>query len=147
MKNKIKIESLKTYTPKVLKDFNNLLSQLNIDIPKLSEEYVCEILKSTSTWIFVVRNNSGMIIGMATLVVFKALSGKRATLEDIVVDKDYRGQGLGKKLLQTTLSFARKEDISYIDLTSRPDRIEANDLYVSLKFEKRNTNAYRYIIK
>lgn len=147
MKNEITIEPLKTYTPGVLEDFNNLLSQLDTNIPKLSEKYIREILQSTNACVFVVRNNSGMIIGMITLVVFKALSGKRATLEDVVVDKDYRRQGLGKKLLETALSFIRKENISYIDLTSRPSRIEANNLYVSLGFEKRDTSVYRYIIK
>ena len=147
MKNEIVIEFLKTYTSEALEAFNRLLSQLNTDIPKLSEKYVLEILQSENTRIFVARNDDGMIIAMITLVMFKALSGKRAVLEDFVVDKDYRGQGLGKKLLHTTLSFAREENISYIDLTSRPSRIEANNLYSSLGFEKRGTNVYRYIIK
>lgn len=141
------IESLKTYKPEVLEDFNNLLFQLNPDIVALSGKDVRTILNSNNIYIFVVRNEKGKIIGMATLVVFKVLSGKRAIIEDVVVDKDYRGQGLGKKLLQKMLSFAQSENVSYIDLTSKPSRVEANSLYLSLGFEKRDTNVYRYIIK
>lgn len=144
---KITVESLKTCNFEVLDALNKLLSELDTDIPKLSEEYVRKILRSANTNIFVARNDSGLIIGMATLIVFKALSGRRATLEDIVVNKEYRGQGLGKKLLQTVMSFARKENISYIDLTSRPSRIAANNLYASSGFEKRDTNVYRFKIK
>lgn len=147
MKNEITIEFLKTYSPEVLENFNRLLSQLDSNIPKLEELYVREVLQTANTCIFVARKNNGVVVGMLTLIMFKALSSRRATMEDLVVDKDYRRQGLGTKLLETAISFARKKDIAYIDFTSRPSRIEANSLYLSLGFKKRDTNAYRYIIK
>lgn len=147
MKEKITIECLKTYAPEVLEAFNKLLFQLNIDIPERSEKFIREVLQTPNNRIFVARNIDDKIIAMITLVMFQALSGKRATLEDIVVDKEYRGQGIGRKLLETALDFACQEDVSYVDLTSRPNRIEANNLYSSLGFEKRDTNVFRYIIR
>lgn len=147
MENEITIQTLQTCTPQIAETFNKLLSQLNTDIPKRTKKYVQEILGAPNTWIFVALSVDGMIIGMTTLVIFKALSGRRANLEDLVVDKDYRRQGIGRKLLEAALAFAKEEDVGYIDLTSRPSRVEANNLYVSLGFKKRDTNIYRYIMK
>lgn len=147
MKNEIAITYIKTYSQEVLEAFNKLLPQLSLDIPTCTEEFLRKVLEHSNVWVFVARNTIDKeIIGMVTLVMLQVMSGKRATLEDLVVDKDYRGQGIGRQLLEATLDFARKENMSYIDLTSRPSRIEANELYTSLGFKKRDTNVYRYII-
>lgn len=148
MKNKITIERIQTFSIETLEAFNKLLSQLDTKIPKRTEEFVREVLESPSVLVFVARDiNNGTIIAMATLVIFHVLSGKRATIEDFVVDQAYRGRGIGRKLLQIILETARKEGISHLDLTSRSFRIAANNLYLSLGFKKRDTNAYRYIAK
>ena len=56
----------------------------------------------------------------------------------------YRGQGIGRTLLQRIIDFA-KNKLAPIDLhlTSMPSRVEANALYESLGFEKRDTNVYK----
>ena len=61
----------------------------------------------------------------------------------VIVDSSLRGQGLGRLLLEHVIDFARQE-LGNVDLhlTSRPERVAANELYRSLGFEKRETNAY-----
>lgn len=148
MKNEVTIECINTYSQQLLEACNKLLSQLNVDIPKRTEEFMRRLMQSSTAKVFVARDiDSGEIVAMTTLVIYQVLSGKRATIEDVVVDEEYRRKGIGKKLLEEVLAVAHKENVSYIDLTSRPSRIEANNLYQSLGFEKRDTNVYRYIIK
>jgi len=38
----------------------------------------------------------GEIIGLATLVIFHGLTGKRARIEDVVVSKEHRRRGVGR---------------------------------------------------
>ena len=61
-----------------------------------------------------------------------------------MVTAEYRGQGLGRALMQRIIDFAGSK-LSPIDLhlTSSPWREEANALYLDLGFEKRDTNVYK----
>ena len=64
--------------------------------------------------------------------------------KDVVVASAYRGQGIGRTLLQRIIDFAGSK-LSPIDLhlTSNPSRVEANALYQALGFEQRETNVYK----
>ena len=64
-------------------------------------------------------------------------------IEDVVVDKNHRGLGLGKRLLRFVHERAKELGVGSLILTSAPRRVEANGLYRSLGYELRDTNAYR----
>ncbi|MFO7673714.1 MAG: GNAT family N-acetyltransferase, partial [Lutibacter sp.] len=59
-------------------------------------------------------------------------------------DGSQRGKGYGKEIMLHAMRFAESMGAKSIDLTSRPFRIAANQLYIDLGFEKRDTNVYRY---
>ena len=90
----------------------------------------------------------GHIIGCASLCVYESPTGRKASIEDVVVNSVFRGQGIGKALMEHIIDFARRE-LAPIDihLTSRPHRIAANELYQSLGFERRETNVYRMMVR
>lgn len=50
-------------------------------------------------------------------------------IHDIFVDDDYRGNGIGKKLVQTVGEFAEKKNCGEITLEVRKDNLNARDLY------------------
>jgi ribosomal protein S18 acetylase RimI-like enzyme len=76
--------------------------------------------------------------------VFQLPSGPRASIEDVVVDADVRGTGVGAQLTHRALQIAREKGVLAVDLTSRPSREAANALYVKVGFKRRETNVYRY---
>ena len=84
------------------------------------------------------------ILGTMTLVVFRIPTGVRAWVEDVVVDQEARGQGIGEKLIRTAIDRAITEGAKTIDLTSRPSRVEAHRLYKRCGFEMRETCVFRY---
>jgi ribosomal protein S18 acetylase RimI-like enzyme len=84
------------------------------------------------------------VVGMLALVIFRIPSGVRAWVEDVVVDTESRGRGVGEALTKAALDLARKEGVRTVDLTSRPSREVANRLYQRLGFKLRETNFYRY---
>jgi ribosomal protein S18 acetylase RimI-like enzyme len=81
-----------------------------------------------------------------TLVVFPIPTRVRAWIEDVVVDGDARGRGVGEALNRRALDLARSLGAKTVDLTSRPSREAANRLYQRIGFEPRETNVYRYTL-
>ena len=84
---------------------------------------------------------------MLTLAVFRIPTGVRAWIEDVVVDEDSRGQGIGERLVQAAIERAKTAGAITVDLTSRPSREAANRLYRRCGFVQRETNIYRLSIE
>jgi GNAT superfamily N-acetyltransferase len=75
--------------------------------------------------VFVLRRN-GAIVGMINLLftISTAEGGFVILLEDLVVQKQYQGQGYGDKLLEHAIDFAKKKNFLRITLlTDRPENV------------------------
>jgi len=120
---------------------NELMLQLNPASSELDFAVVQKVMESG--FIFIARDRSGLIIGMASLIPARKLFAYFGSVEDVIVDEKSRGLGLGKLLTKTIIEKARELRMKYLDLTSSPERELANKLYQSVGFEKRNTNVYR----
>jgi ribosomal protein S18 acetylase RimI-like enzyme len=92
----------------------------------------------------IVMEDGGRVIGFGCLT-FRLVPTKRyiGTLEDIVIDKDYCGKGLGRMLVDELILIAKKFGIKQIDLTSNPSRVAARKLYVSMGFSLVETDVFR----
>ena len=132
-----------TLTGSQIADLMGLMKELNAEIP-VTPQMQQRAVASPGTRIFVAENDEKHIIGCATLCVFESPTGRKASVEDVVVLPAYRGQGIGSTLMQRIIDFA-KNKLAPIDLrlTSNPSRTEANALYQALGFQKRDTNVYR----
>ena len=140
--NTMRYLELCTLTGSQIEDLLGLMKELNAEIPVNAQQQQRSVA-SPGTRIFVAENDEKHIIGCATLCVFESPTGRKASVEDVVVLPAYRGQGIGRTLLQRIIDFAGTK-LSPIDLrlTSNPARTEANALYLALGFEKRDTNVY-----
>jgi len=139
----ITIEQLKTFTPNLVVVFNSLLNQLKPDSKTFREEDIKKVIEDSSVRLLIAKNSDNKIVGMLILATFSTFLPKKGFLEEIVVDKNYQGKGIGKKLVETAIKFAREDGIVRLELTSNPKRIVANKFYQHLGFEKRDTNVYR----
>ena len=140
------IKELSTLSDAQVKDILLLMSELTSSI-KVTSEMLLQSVVSNNSHFFAIVDVSH-ILGCATLCVFDSPTGKKASVEDVVVSSSYRGQGLGKLLMQHVIKFAKTElhDVD-IHLTSSPHRVAANKLYQQLGFQKRETNAYEMRIR
>ena len=97
--------------------------------------------------VFVLKNN-GRILGMINLLftISTAEGGFVILLEDLVIQRDFRGQGLGRKLLTYAIEFAKKKDFKRITLLT--DRIEegAHEFYKKHGFVQSNMIPMRLIL-
>lgn len=139
----VTIEQLKKGSSDTFDAIHHLVALLDKDYKPLLDKDIKEMLDSPNCFIFVAKTSQSKIVGMATLVVYRIPYTKKAVLEDLVVDKNFRGQGIGTKLIKTVIAKAKKTDAFVIDFTSRPTRESANNLYKKLGFKQRETNVYR----
>ena len=122
-----------------------LIPQLSKSNPPPSRADLNAIISSEASVLFIARVN-GKIAGALTLATFRIPTGVRAWIEDVVVDADARGHGVGEALNMSAIAEARSRGAITVELTSRPSREAANRLYQRIGFVQRETNIYRYTI-
>lgn len=106
----------------------------------LPESYVkaFEEIEADKNSELIVAENDGVIVGTLQITFTPSISfqgGKRATIESVRVDDKFRGQGLGKELMNWAIERARKEDCVAIQLTTNSDRRDAQRFYENLGFK------------
>lgn len=86
--------------------------------------------------LFVAKDANGSVIGMVSLLftVSTATGGRAAWLEDLVVLPCFRGQGVGTRLLDHAMGWARRHDIKRITLLTDAENTRAQSLYVRKGF-------------
>jgi GNAT superfamily N-acetyltransferase len=85
--------------------------------------------------VFVMRVD-GKVAGMANaLITVSTAEGARVLLlEDVIVRAEYRGHGLGRKLIQHVLDWAKAEGMMRVTLLADKDNISALGFYERLGF-------------
>ncbi len=142
----IEVKEITEMSQKVCDAFARLVPQLSssASIPTYAE--VEDLINSKAGIVLAATDTddpNAEILGMMTLVVFRIPTGIRAWIEDVVVDGNARGKGIGEKLVRSAVERAKQEGAKTVDLTSRPSREAANRLYRRCGFETRETNIYR----
>lgn len=109
-----------------------------------SAEMLQNAVASPNTHFFAMEEENGRIVGCASLCVFCSPTGRKASVEDVVVLSSCRGKGYGRKMMEHVIDYAKKELAPIeLHLTSNPKRGSANALYKAVGFEQRETNVYQ----
>jgi ribosomal protein S18 acetylase RimI-like enzyme len=140
----VTVEEATTVTDDLRAAVRRLVPQLSRSAAVPGDRELAEIVDSPASILLVARDADGTIVGSLTLVVFRIPTGVRAWIEDVVVDEEARGRGVGEALSREALSRAAAAGARTVDLTSRPSRQAANRLYRRLGFVERETNVYRW---
>jgi ribosomal protein S18 acetylase RimI-like enzyme len=139
----IQVAPVMSASADVLAACHRLIPQLSASSTPISAQELEEIIESDTTVLFAARSGQE-IVGLLTLAIFRIPTGVRAWIEDVVVDNQARGKGVGDALNRAALAEAERRGAKTVDLTSRPSREAANRLYQRLGFKQRDTNVYRY---
>jgi GNAT superfamily N-acetyltransferase len=100
------------------------------------------LLADKNTYLFVAEED-GIIVGTLTLIVTNIPTGRKAWIEDVVVDEAFRGQNIGAKLVAEAMAAATTIGVRKIYLTSNPSRKAAHALYKKCGFEEYDTTVFR----
>jgi len=126
-------------------DLARLLKQLTSRTLDTGESTLQESLSDGMS--VVVRHRGGRIIGTASLHWNRLHTGLKGSIDDVVVDQEYRRQGIARAMIIHLLDQAKQKKIFRLSLTNNPDRHPgANLLYLSLGFELYETDVYRIVL-
>lgn len=122
-------------------DISRLLKQLTSTPIDFTESFLERIIAEGNA-IFVLREE-GEVVGMLTVGSYSSPTGRKAWIEDVVVDSAHRGKGYGRVLVEHAIGYVRTLSPCTLMLTSNPSRIAANELYRNSGFEQKITNVYK----
>lgn len=138
----IKIERITSADSSAAEAISLLLKQLSSQEFSFSERELAALINDPSSSLFLLFAED-KIAGMLTLGTYLSPTGRKAWIEDVVVDSAYRGKGYGKMLVEHAIEYARTLSPCTLMLTSNPARIAANELYRASGFEQKITNVYK----
>lgn len=138
------VEELSSYSSQDLADLDALMHELSAT-SFCNEELLRNALIDVNFHVYVIRDE-GHIMATGTLCIKHTLEFTIADIESVVVSSKCRGRGYGKELMTAMIEAAEKMNVHHIQLTSKPARVAANQLYQNMGFERYETNCYKMIL-
>lgn len=88
---------------------------------------------------YIVAHSGPQIVGYCSLMVKHNLwqQGLLGNVNEMVVEENYRGKGIGKKLMERIIQIAREQNCKCLELESSFHREKAHAFYEELGFDKR----------
>lgn len=140
------IERVTEIDEKTVKSFQYFIPELTNEKDRIPTKKDLEnVVSSPNTYLLIAKEEDN-IIGTLTLVFYWVPSGIKTWIEDVIVSDNARGKGVATALMWHALNLARENGAEKVDLSSRPWRNAANNLYLKMGFEERDTNMYRLYI-
>ena len=123
---------------------NDLLHILAPTSPEINEQRLLGLLADESFLLFVAEGADGGLSGMLTLTCCQTLARSKYWIEDVVVRPEFRGQGIGRALVEAAIGHVRETcGQASIYLTSNLSRQAARALYRSVGFEDYDTGVFK----
>lgn len=113
------------------------------------EMLIAEAAKNDRQTIIVVRDDNGMVAGMASaqLVISTAEGARSAWLEDVVVHPDFRRQGVGKLLVGHLFAWAKARGATRVQLVADQENAVARLFYTALGWQSTQLTVRRQFVK
>ncbi|WP_282111732.1 GNAT family N-acetyltransferase [Maribacter stanieri] len=135
----IKLITFNEVTTELQTQLTELYKQLNSELTQLD---LASALSDYNTTDVVICLDNEDLVGIAMMAKYKVVSGHKGMIEDVVVSSNYRGKGIGRKLMEKLLEQAEKEKLDDILLFSGHHRTAAISLYKSLGFKLKESGMY-----
>lgn len=97
----------------------------------------------------IVAEHQQQVIGMcsAQLLISTAAGGWKALIEDVVVEEKFRGQGIGKRLLDALAEWAKQQGVKRMDLLADRNNSTGLNFYDQLQWRSTNLVALQKPMK
>ena len=142
----IEVGPVTEYDVELAEAMGRLRQQLSArhDGSAIVREKIEELIESPYHDILI-ASDDGTVVGMAIVSIVMATLDRNVYMEDLVVDKEYRGKGVGGQLLDAVKEWGKVHGCRRLEFTSssREKKEGAKGFYESHGAEIRETNAFR----
>ena len=143
----IDISPLTEYDGDIAEAMGRLRQQLSArhDGSPIEREKIEELIESPYHDIVLAIDENGKIVAMAIMSIVMATLDRNAYLEDLVVDSECRGKGVGGQMLEAIKDWGRQKGCRRLEFTSsnREKKEGAVGFYESHGAELRDTHCFR----
>ena len=89
----------------------------------------------------------GRLHGMASMAIYRVISGYKGWIEDVVVDEFARGKKIGTQLIQQLITKGKELGLGEILLFTSPTNEAAIKLYENEGFKRKGAEVYVNALK
>ena len=139
----VEIRQVTEVSGELAQAFARLMPQLSPRLGAPSPEALRRVVENDGT-VLLAAVADGRIAGVLTLAWYDAPSGRKAWIEDVVVDTAARGCGAGEALVRAAVEHAARIGAEKVMLTSNPARGAARALYRKIGFEEVETTVFAF---
>jgi GNAT superfamily N-acetyltransferase len=143
----LRIELVEDVTPELHSELSRLLPQLNPNLTVPDMARLKRLVADPAVSLLVAKDGDN-VVGTTTLIVYTTPFWIKARLDEVVVDADARGKGVGEALVKAALDLGRQKGAQVAELQSgRGDnRKAAHRLYERLGFKIRDSDVMRIVL-
>ena len=123
--------------PRILELYEELTENKQ-DISPAKAKQILRQINAISEGRLLVAEQDGLVLGTLYIQVIPSLSHNGtpyAVIENVVVDKRFHKQGIGRLLIENALTFAREAGCYKVQLLSMKKRLDAHQFYRAFGFE------------
>lgn len=144
----VRIEAVSAVSPELHASLAQLLPQLN---PKLTVPDIGRLqrLVADPAVTLLIAKEGDEIVGTTTVIVYTTPFWIKARLDEVVVDSNARGRGVGEALINAALDVGRQKGAQVAELQSGrgENRQAAHRLYERLGFKIRDSDVMRIVLE
>ena len=129
-------------TPTIEEDATRLFALLS----KRYQQSLSDVLEEGVPYI-VGYIEEGRLHGMASMAIYRVISGYKGWIEDVVVDEFARGKKIGTQLIQQLIAKGKELGLGEILLFTSPTNEVAIKLYENEGFKSKGTEVYVNALK
>jgi GNAT superfamily N-acetyltransferase len=143
----LRIEVVREATKELQAALERLLPQLNPTLAVPDMARLQRLVADPATTLLVAKDGE-VIVGTTTVIVYTTPFWIKARLDEVVVDANARGKGVGEALVKAALDIGRAKGAQVAELQSgRGDaRKAAHRLYERLGFKIRDSDVMRIVL-
>lgn len=143
----MRVEPVHEATDEIQSALARLLPQLNPTLPVPDIARLRRLVADPAVTLLVAKDGKE-IVGTTTVIVYTTPFWIKARLDEVVVDVDARGKGVGEELVKAALKVGREKGAQVAELQSGRGEVReaAHRLYERLGFKIRDSDVMRIVL-
>ena len=143
----MRVEPVHEATVEIQSALARLLPQLNPTLPVPDMARLHRLVADPAVTLLVAKDDEE-IVGTTTVIVYTTPFWIKARLDEVVVDVDARGKGVGEELVKAALEVGREKGAQVAELQSGRGEVReaAHRLYERLGFKIRDSDVMRIVL-
>ena len=113
-------------------------------INEITAKNIWEIIKTQNIKYFIAKDNGKIIASCYICIVPNLTRNGRSIgfIENVITDKEYRGKGIGKNIMENAIKYAKDQNCYKVILQSGNKRTDAHKFYEILGFDGESKKAF-----